>query len=453
MKRHRTFLLETVRVLLPILIVGVGVGGLLVFGQRPEVPQRQSADDPAVLVQTAEVHPFDATVTIEVEGVAVPFRQVTLAAEVAGRITTKSASARAGSYVHEDDVLIQIDETDYSIEVERLESRLKQAEEDLVAADVDIASSEALIALAREEVALRRTDLERNERLAERDSISESEAEEARRLELTARNALQTLENQLAAARQRRKTLEAARDLVQVELRRAQVDLERTRVGSPVTGTVVTDHVEEDDYIKKGDPLLAISETSRMEVKCNLRVEELYWVWLESGNFVPGAETPLASRYEIPQTPVQVVFTFEGTEYVWDGVLSRYEGSGLDPDTRTVPCRVLIDQPTRVRISGPRAANAQIAPPTLFAGMYVKIRIPVNPPLELLRIPLRALRPGGQVWVVRDGRLEVETVEVGRVEDAFVLVRAGALEPGEKVVTSPLATVQSGMPVREVSTP
>jgi hypothetical protein len=33
------------------------------------------------------------------------------------------------------------------------------------------------------------------------------------------------------------------------------------------------------------------------------------------------------------------------------------------------------------------------------------------------------------------------------------LIREGRLMPGEKVVTSPLATVQSGMPVKELRAP
>ena len=36
---------------------------------------------------------------------------------------------------------------------------------------------------------------------------------------------------------------------------------------------------EEGDYIKPGDPLVHVSDSSRMEIKCSLKSEELAWVW------------------------------------------------------------------------------------------------------------------------------------------------------------------------------
>lgn len=435
---------------LPLGILAIGVGGFLVFGQPPEVPRREQVSR-APLVQTESATSFEGPLTIEVEGVAVPHRQVTVAAEVTGRVTEKAAISRAGSFVSRDDFLIEIDPTDYKLEVARIENELRKAEEDIVAVDVDIANAGELLALAEEDLALRKRELVRRERLLSTSAISESAVDEAGRLELASRNSRQTLINELKSLKQRKATLQAAAELVRVQLQRAQVDLRRSRVVAPLTGTVTREYVEQDDFVTKGEPLVLLSETTLMEIKCSLRVDQLYWLWLQSGKF-GSRQASAKAVFEIPNTPVEVTFEFDGCVYSWEGVLSRYEGTGVDVETRMVPCRVAVSDPTTVRTAG----ESDISLPTLFSGMYVTVRIPVSAPVELIAVPVPALRPGGKIWVVRDGKLVVESVDVALEEPDRVILRGsgvGALAAGDKVVVSPLPHVVTGMTVQEVPSP
>jgi len=416
--------------------------------------RRQETGNSTPLVETATVRAFDKKLPIEVDGVAIPYRQVKLSAEVPGRITRKEASSRAGSYVHQNDVLLQIDPTDYDLEVARLQSELTQADTDIKAVEIDISNTRSLIDLARQDLVLQRKDLTRREKLRATKTISENDLDDARRLELAKRNALQMLQNQLASHTQRKRTLQAARERVHVQLQRAEVDRTRTRVVSPVSGTVVADYVEQGNFVKKGDPLFLLNETSRMEVKCSLRMDQLYWLWMQHGSAERPKGSRPESRFELPNTKVEVVFRLRGVEYIWDGVLSRYEGTGLDAKTRMVPCRVRVDAPTRVRTDAGGSAVGGFSIPALFSGMYVAVRIPVAPSVPLLAIPSVAVRPGGRVWVVRDGALRFMTVKTVLATGETVVVRqpaGGELRPGDKVVTSPLASVKTGMPVTEVA--
>jgi len=274
--------------------------------------------------------------------------------------------------------------------------------------------------------------------------------DEGQRLELSSRNALQTLQNQVASLRQQKRTLTAGRELVNVNLERAQVDLGRTRIVSPVAGTIVEDMAEQDSYVAKGGPLVRLNETSRMEIQCSLSVDQLYWLWLQAGVLSPGQTVGPESLLELPRTPVTVAFAFEGIECLWDGVLSRYEGSGLDRDTRMVPCRVRVDAPTQVRTKAGSPRQAGITLPALFSGMYVTIKIPVRPPIPLLSLPLSALRPDGHVWIYRAGKLWIEPVKKSLVEENQVLIRpskAAGLQSGDQVVVSPLSYAVRGMRV------
>ena len=71
-------------------------------------------------------------------------------------------------------------------------------------------------------------------------------------------------------------------------------------------------------------------------------------------------------------------------------------------------------------------------------------------------LPAQAVRPGGKVWVVRDGRLAIETIEVVLQQEDRVIIRRpldGRLVEGEPVVTSPLAHTHTGMLVTQVESP
>ena len=487
------------KIVTPVAIVAAGVGSLLVFGRKPEPPAPPQTSDRGALVETASVESFDGAFKLRLDGVALPIRRIKLAAEVEGRITGKSDAARGGRSVAPETPLFEIDATDYQLEVERLQAQSKQADEQLAAVDVDIANTEELLTLAVEDQALAKRSLDRTIDLSSRNAISETELDEAKRHELTSRNALQTLRNQLSTQMQQRRTQQAACNLVAVQLKQAQADLARTKIVSPINGSVVTDHVEIDDHVRPGDVLIELSDNSQMEIRCSLTVDQLFWIWLAGGSAGPRpavsgfeepgglqradssgllllpdvssgaapspnistttATPPATASLELPRLPVFVVYEFAGQLVEWDGVLSRYEGSGLDAQTRTAPCRILVPEPTkpRVRAAAGQRDTTAVTPPRMFSGMYVDIEIPIATQVPLLKLPLEAIRPGDsvrsgrKVWVERDGKLSVVDVKLARVERDHALIHEQpiGLHPGDQVIVSPLASVTEGMALRE----
>ncbi len=441
---------ETVRIVFPLAILAVGVLGFMTFGKPATPATNVATTQKAPLVLTQEVQLASEGFTLEVEGVATTYREIRLSAEVSGRIVEKGKNSRAGSYVRAGDLLFRIDETDYLLDVERLTTQLRQADEDLAAVDIDLSSTRSLILLAQEDVDIKKRELKRRLDLQERSAGSHSALDEARTFELSARNLLLGHRNQIASLEQRKRTLSAARDLVLNHKKTAEVNAERTRVSSPINGLVILDSVEENDYVKVGDLLIHLNDTGKMEVKCNLRLEELFWIW-DQAHVLTAPSDMARNRLEIPETKVQVAFTRNGQESIWEGVLSRYEGTGVDQETRTVPCRVRVDEPTQIRNEGEQAPGRKASLPTLFSGMYVKIRIPINPEEPLLQVPDLAVRPGNEVWTVKNGSLKIQKIAIARVEGSRVLAHptSSGLSPGDRLVTSPLSAAYDGMAVEE----
>jgi multidrug efflux pump subunit AcrA (membrane-fusion protein) len=448
-----------------ILILSLGVFGLMFFGRRPEVATDTSklTDSLAApLVETADVRAWDQPFHLDIDGEAATYRVLTVGAEVTGRVLKKAESTRSGSFVNKGDVLFEIDPVNYQLDEQRLEARVNQAQAELRAIEVDLENAAALLKLAEEDNKLQKGHLERIKALYTRKAVSDTEMDNAALTELTSRNAVQMQQNQLNTLTQSKKTREAGLKLAQAELERTRIDLKRCTVVSPITGRVVDDMKEEGDYVKPGDELVHVSDSSRMEIKCSLKSQELAWIWQHGQHMNPPpigtSETAAADAqaeigkksdpFKMPMVPCEIAFEFEGVETIWDGYLSRYEGTGMDRATRMFPCRVIVEEPEKTRVKSNENSTG-VSPPTLLSGMYVTVRIPITSPVPLLQVPAESIRPGGQLWIVQDGKLRTASITVVREDDGWILIRSedGWLKAGDRVVISPLASVFEGMPL------
>ena len=112
---------------------------------------------------------------------------------------------------------------------------------------------------------------------------------------------------------------------------------------------MVSEQIETDSYVQRGSNLMTIEDVSRAEVSCSLRMDQLFWILDQGGlshdRSVGGA---VAMLQQLPQVEAKVRFRLGGREsliYEWAGRLDRFDGSGLDPQNRMVPVRIVVDNP------------------------------------------------------------------------------------------------------------
>lgn len=450
MAKRSSILLDIVRLVLPLAVIGLGVWGMQLLGTAQQPAQGDADGSSAALVETALVTDHNGEFDIVVDGAVVPYRQVDIPAEVDGQIAEKNPDARAGRFVTGGMELIQIESRDYDLEVARIEQEIIQQDAAIAEARIEIENNLASVALAEEEVASQANEVVRYEGLVASGAAPETRLEEQRQSERQARIQLQTLTNQGALYNAVLHRLQTARQLNEIELERAQLDLERTTIKVPdgLNGIILEDNVELHSYVRAGDVLMRIVDSAHAEVRCSMRVDQLYWLWTQDATRSQALTNPNLI-YEAPQTSVSVSFSVAGATYEWDGVLSRYEGSGLDPRSRTVPCRVLVEDPRGSRRVSHSPTSDPIPPPSLVSGMFVQVSVHTQTEVPLIAIPEQSLRPGNRVWLVRDGKLAVEEVEVVQTVDHQVLLRkdTSPLRVGDQVVVSPLSAPYPGMEV------
>ena len=85
-------------------------------------------------------------------------------------------------------------------------------------------------------------------------------------------------------------------------------------------------------------------------------------------------------------------------------------------------------------------------------GMFVQVRVHVDSPHELVSIPEEARQPSGEVWVIREGRLEIIRHRPVQVAGGRAIFESGpsGLVVGDRVVTSQLTHPRQGMAVAEI---
>ena len=287
---------------------------------------------------------------------------------------------------------MQIDPKDYELEVQRLTRLREQEYRALGEIDQEMLNAKRSIEVAQEDVELKRNEVKRQTDLGS--FASKAEIDQAKSALLRSSQELLTLQNQLDLLRSRRSRLEASEQLAATQLSVAELNLERCQVVAPISGVIVSEQADLNTFVTRGTPLVTIEDTTKVEVSANMRMDQLHWV-------MDKETTENESGYDLPDTDAIIEYEVAGrldTVHRWRGKLVSYDGVGIDPATRTVPVRILVDNPMQYWDDAGKQKTASRTT-ALLRGMYVRVRLQLSPQSELIVIPAKALRPGNRVWV------------------------------------------------------
>ena len=175
---------------------------------------------------------------------------VTLSADVSGRIVR--LAVQDNQHVDKGQFLLEIDPARYSLAVEHAKRSVEVAKASLGQSEATIVSSQALLRQRQSEERRRRT-------LKERSAISGEEWEKSNTEVAVAQADLLRNQANLELA-------QANVELAIAALTQAELDLQRTRVESPVSGYVTNLLTRQGDYATVGGPLLALVDSESFYV-------------------------------------------------------------------------------------------------------------------------------------------------------------------------------------------
>lgn len=443
--KKRSIGAEIVKTVVSILVLGLGVAvfGWLLMLRQP--PPNKDSDALITRVSTVPAEAYDGAIDMVISGTVVPAYEIKLTSEVNGRILTKYPACEAGNYVAEGTKLLEIDPTDLELTLKSNEADLKQSQKMVAETQEDINGATRNIELARNELKLLRSEHERNVRLGERGASSDAEVDQSARAVVSFEAQLTTRQNTLKAAEARLDRMKAAIEVSEARINQTKLALSKTTIVAPTSGVIVQEMIQEGETATPGTHLITFENTEKIEVLCTLTARDLEWIRENKRVDLSTMteEQRMSAIYRVPKTDV-FIYDSKHPDTVWKGTLERVDGIGRDDKTKTIPVRIVIDEPIIDSPTGPKA---------LVRNMFVKCRIEVDVEDTAegdrpIAFPATGLRPGNFVWIASPDRTlarkkvsVIDHVKDKDTDELLVVIRGGkdTVLPGEAVIVSPLS--------------
>lgn len=358
---------------------------------EPKAQRTSASKRTAMLVEVTHGELGTFQPEILVMGTVRPDKEIVLSPRVGGEIVSISQSFTPGGFVDEGEILLQIDPADYEVVLLQRKSELLQASADL-------------------ELELGRQDLAQKDYKELEGTISS----EYKSLVLRT--------PQLNTARSRVEAAEAA-------VRRAELDLERTRIRAPFAAHVINREANVGSQVSPGESLGKLVGIKHYWVEAAVPVSSLRWIDFSEERESSGKGVHIRNRAAWPEG----IFR-EGSVHSLIGEL----------EDQTRLARVLIT------VADPLSHEPESAGlPPLMVGSFVEARIAGIPIQDVIRIDREYVRQDDTIWIDENGVLRIRELEIVFRDDEFAYVRSG-LSAADQVITTNLATVFDGAALRQV---
>lgn len=369
------------RIIVPLLIVLVGVAVAAVFKlTKPTAKKAEiKAHRPVVTVQRVEHEA--AHTRIDAMGTVAPSREISLQAQVGGKIVALSPEFEPGGILKKNDVVLRIDPRDYSLTLKKTKGAYAEAQADY------------RLEMGSQEVA--RKELEYMQ-LTAPDVVKDS--------------SLALREPQLAQA-------QAKIDQARASYEQARLDLARCSVRAPFNALVSSRAVNLGSTPSTQTELGRLVGTDEYYIELAVPLDRIQYLDFSH---------PELNRVEVHSA---------ASAAMWQGRLVRMTGT-LTQNTRMAKVLVAVDDPLNLKQTAGKLP--------LVLGDYVSVSITGKPIENVVVLPRTALRDGNVVWLAEKGRLKFQKVTPVWKETEKVFVSHG-LKAGQTVVLSDLAAPVEGM--------
>lgn len=258
------------RYLLPLVIIVIVVVVFMVLKGSRSTSRSLEPAESVWTVQALELRYGDIRPTLELYGQIIAGSEVELRASVKGRVDKVYPAFREGAIARQGELLLSIDEIDFLNAVNEREAGLKQAEARLDEFRYELEAERKLLANAGHEVDLRKQDVIRYQNMSNRGTVAQKALDDSRLALIQAEQATlrhrQTIKRLGAQIKQQ----EAVIGQLEVALKTAKRELQRTAFKAPFDGFVVDAHAGVGSWLTPGEKVGRIINAQRLEVRFRL---------------------------------------------------------------------------------------------------------------------------------------------------------------------------------------
>jgi len=376
--------------LMSVLIIVLGIIISIYFVSSKPKPKRSAPKPISLLVETLEAKLGKVDLILEGLGTVTAAQEVILRSRVMGTILEISEHFEPGKRFKKDDLLIQIDPDDYINEVKRKENLWAKAR-----ADYDLE-------MGQQEVA--RTELKL---LAE--ILPDMPQKQKMALALRAPQLIQA---------------KATLALARVDLKQAELNLQRTKIKAPFNGMVLEREVSIGSQASLSDNLGTIVGTDEYWIEASFPLDKLHGMGITE---IVGLEAKVIS----------------GTGYAYQGEVKSLVAN-LDSLTRMGRVFISVFNPLEQKDSAsPR--------PPLILGDQARVELVAGVFENVIELPRKVLRSGSILWIAKKIDkayvLDIRQVETIWKDINRVYIDKG-VKQGELIIESSIATPIQNMSLR-----
>ena len=410
------------------------ISGLMLFtagcGSLPPGEAQSEASSPQQQQQSIAVDVAVASLgsleqDTEYVGTTFPVREVSLRSRIEGQILDMTVDV--GDRVERGQVLARIDDSISEATVVEAEAEVAALESEVASLEADVNDARAKVEQAKLELQQAQSDAARTDQLFEQGAISEQEAELNRTALGTAKQTLQSAQQQLqnrssaVVAAQRRVAAQQA--IVAQEQQRQSF----TVLTSPVTGSVLERVLEPGDLAQPGNEVLRLGDFSQIQVR--VQISELELAGIREGQTAQvqldalpeqtftGKVTQISLAADPTARLIPVEVTIPNSEYPSGTLRERRVGKGLlarvnfgQQSDKTI---VVPETAVQIASEGTKQVNSESDTATIFmlkgegekttvTAREVKIGDRANSRVEILS----GLEPGEEFVVRSSGNLQ-----------------------------------------------
>ncbi|KYK87578.1 EmrA/EmrK family multidrug efflux transporter periplasmic adaptor subunit [Aggregatibacter actinomycetemcomitans] len=203
--------------------------------------------------------------------------QVMISAQIAGNV--RQINAENMDFVHAGDVLLELDDADYQLSFSQAQNTLASAVRQISQLGYTVKQLEATV--QANQIALNKAqgDLARREILGKSGAIDKESLQHAREAVITAKANLKAVKNQLAANQSLLLNV-PLKEQPEIQkaissLKQAWLNLQRTKIVSPVDGYVARRSTQVGQKVAVGSALMAVISNDKMWVDANFKETQL----------------------------------------------------------------------------------------------------------------------------------------------------------------------------------
>jgi len=404
------------KLLLPIILIAVSlVGASYLRATKPAVDPSPEVERVWTVRATAVDHQ-DHQPTLRLYGELVAGRDVTIRPDVAGKVIEASSKLFDGGRFEQGETILKIDPFDYRAAIDELKAQQREAKARQAELVANKAMEEMTLELDQEQLALVGRDVERYQRLSDNRTASEKAFDEAKI----------ALSQQTGTVQQRRQSVimldarmdqqEAAIARLDVALRRAERDLQKTEIKAPFSGFITDVDAQIGKQLSRSDSIARLIDDQKLEISFQLADADFGRLWQNGliGREITGRWRLGETAFNLTGEVARVVATIDSRS----GGVTVY--AGITGDLSGIPLR---------------------------PGAFIEVEMQDKLYENVVALPASALFAGDTVYVVEDDRLRPETVALVATDGGDILIDAD-LADGVPIVTSRLAGIAPGLKVK-----